>query len=104
MVADARGRRELLGAGARVDALVEEAANGKKVAGCKQKHAGWFDGKAVATSGAPIECNVSGATLFHNLRHGARYHVVVTATNGAGLTTRTASRPSTKTSLTWPSS
>ena len=37
-------------------------------------------------------CNATNGVLVAPLQHGASYHVVLLATNGAGLSTRTVSR------------
>ena len=39
-----------------------------------------------------FSCNATNGVLVAPLQHGASYHVVLLATNGAGLSTRTVSR------------
>ena len=49
----------------------------------------WVDGTVAATSAdAFISCNASRSHLVTRLVHGASYHVVLTAINGAGMTSR----------------
>ena len=68
--------------------LVEEGSTAR----CGHKQTDWTDGRVVSRLPLAVNCSVTSAELVTRLEHGARYHVVLQATNGAGLSARVISR------------